>query len=490
MKKKRDTIQRKLMVVLMLTISVILILMAAAFFGYEVYAFRKSSVESLTSVGRIVAANSTAALAFDSPGNANEILNALKAEKHIQIASVYNSDSVLFAAYPSTVDSSKLPSKPGQIGFKFRKNSLAGFLPIQEGKNQLGVLFVLSDINAIYERMILYSIISAIFVFMALTIAYFLAQRLYGGITKPIFELTEAAKELAEAKDYTIRVKKYNDDELGVLTDAFNLMLMEIESFNSQLENKVTERTKELEIANNEMESFSYSISHDLRAPLRTVSGYMQMLNEDYVEQLDEEAKRIMNKVLVGAKKMGLLIDDILEFSRLGRKELNKWSFSMDELVKEVWDEQIKLFPNRKIDLDYQKLPDAFGDRAMLRQVWVNLISNALKYTKYRDKTVIVINGTVKNDQTIFSIKDNGAGFNMAYYEKVFGVFQRLHAEREFEGTGAGLAIVQRIVKKHGGEIWAEAEPDKGATFYFWIEAELDKSEDDTKDKLVITQHE
>lgn len=486
----KNTIQRKLMVVLMLTSSIILFLMAAAFFGYEVYAFRKSSIENITTVGQIVAANSTAALAFDSPEDAREILSALKAEKHIQAASIYNSDSLRFATYPSKGDSSKFPLRPGQMGFEFRNNSLAGFIPIQEGKNQLGTLFILSDINAIYERMVLYAIISIIFIFISLTIAYFLAQRLYGGITKPIFELTEAAKKLSEVKDYTVRVKKFNDDELGVLTDAFNLMLMEIESFNSQLEQKVAERTKELEIANKELESFSYSISHDLRAPLRTVSGFMQIFHEDYVGQMDEEAKKLMDKILIAAKKMGLLIDDILEFSRLGRKELNKWSFSMNELVKEVWDEQIKLASERKIDLNYNELPDTFGDRALIKQVWVNLISNAIKYTKYRDKATIEIKSIVKNDRSIYSIRDNGAGFNMAYYDKVFGVFQRLHSEKEFEGTGAGLAIVQRIIRKHGGEIWAEAEPDKGAIFYFEIDPNSDESPDNTNVETVITEYE
>lgn len=471
MEPGKKSIQRKLMAVMMLTSTIILFLTSTAFVIYEVIAFRQSSVDNLATLGRIIATNSTAALAFDSPDDATETLNALKAEPHIIAAGLYAKDSSLFAFYPDSVKTSLIPVVPGAEGFEFNATGLAGFVPIREGDIQLGTLFILSDLDAIYDRMILYIGIGVLFILLALIIAYFLSRRLYRGITKPIFELTVAARAISTRNDYSVRVKKYNEDELGILIDSFNLMLQKIESFNTQLEQKVAERTRELEIANKELESFSYSISHDLRAPLRSVNGFMQIFAEDYVGSLDDEAKRIMEKILVSAKKMGMLIDDILEFSRLGRKELDKRTFSMDDLFLEVWEEHIRLEGQRDIVLMHKPHGTAFGDRATLKQVWANLISNALKYSKYKPQAIIQTGVLEDREDPVYFIKDNGAGFSMKYYEKLFGVFQRLHSDLEFDGTGAGLAIVHRIIKKHGGRIWAESESQQGATFYFTLGA-------------------
>jgi len=473
MEISKNGIQRKLMAVMMLTTSIILFLTSSAFFIYEVITFRQSTVENLSTLGNIIAINSTAALAFDSPDDARETLAALRAEKHIIAACLFTADSILFATYPESPNN--LPKLPGPSGFEFGQQGLAGFLPVQQGNQKLGTLYILSDLAAIYERMILYAVIGLLFILIALLVAYFLARRLYKGITKPIFNLTAAARAISEQKDYSVRVHKYAEDELGILTDSFNLMLTEIESFNNQMEKKVEERTKELEIANKELESFSYSISHDLRAPLRTVNGFMRIFAEDYVDRLDGEAKRVMDKILISAKKMGYLIDDILEFSKLGRKELNKYTFSMHDLFQEVWLEQIRLENNRNIELICEPLPEVFGDRSTMKQVWVNLISNALKYSRYKEKTVVEVGSLVKDMSRVYFIKDNGAGFNMQYHDKLFGVFQRLHSEKEFDGTGAGLAIVHRIINKHDGSIWAMAEPNKGATFYFSIPIKNDQ---------------
>lgn len=458
---------------MMLTTSVILLLTSSAFFIYEVIIFKQTSVDNLTTIGKMIGSNSTAALAFDSQEDASDILQALRAEKHIVVACVFSQDSAVFATYPDSIANYLIPERPGTIGFNFDRDALKGFLPIQQGSQQLGTLYIHSDLSAIYNRMTSYIGIAFIFIIVALVIAYLLAQRLYLGITKPIFKLTVAARAISQEKDYSVRVDKFNDDELGILTESFNLMLTEIQSFNEVLENKVDERTRELELANKEMESFSYSISHDLRAPLRTAHGFMQIFAEDYVEQLDDEAKRIMDKVLLSTKKMTYLIDDILEFSKLGRQELDKSVLSMNDLIAEVWEEQMIGLVNRTIELQKKDLPDAFGDRKTLKQVWINLLSNAIKYTRQKDIGVIQVGSYVEQDINVYYIKDNGAGFSMDYYNKLFGVFQRLHSEREFEGTGAGLAITQRIVKKHGGNIWAHAKEGEGATFFFTLDGQI-----------------
>lgn len=239
-----------------------------------------------------------------------------------------------------------------------------------------------------------------------------------------------------------------------------------IRRLNETLELRVAERTVELEAANKELEAFSYSVSHDLRAPLRAIDGFSRIFVEDYEDKLDDEAKRLFDVIRKNAQNMGQLIDDLLEFSRLGRKHIEPTVIDMTQLAQEVCQQsELNLLPiqNLKINL----LPETKGDKSLLRQVFINLISNAVKYSRTTENAFIEIGGRNENDENIYYIQDNGVGFDMKYGSKLFGVFQRLHGADEFEGTGVGLAIVQRIVHRHGGRVWAEGEVNKGATFYF-----------------------
>lgn len=465
-----------------------------------------------------------------------------------------------------------------------------------------------------YERFRLYGSIALLVIVLSFLLSYLLSKRLQRGISKPILALTETAKAISNRGDYSVRATKLGEDELGVLTDAINQMLTQIEkqnreitSFNQNLEQKVKERTDELEnnikqlnesqeqlkrstdlffklfnhnpgaivisrledakiinvndaflsffgfinkdevigktakdlnivalpeqreelaqlikeksvvkdfeikastqqgkefwistsiliieienipclfsisvditnrketeeqvrAANKELEAFSYSVSHDLRAPLRSIHSYISILLEEYGGQFDEEAKRLINIVVNNSKKMGQLIDDLLAFSRLGRRELMKTMVSMDTLVAGIWEEQVDLQGRNNLKLVKSKLPDAKADSVTITQVWTNLISNALKYSRNCEYSVIEIGSFDKEGATVYYVRDNGAGFDMKYYDKLFGVFQRLHSAKEFDGTGVGLAIVQRIVSKHGGTVWAESKVKEGATFYF-----------------------
>lgn len=255
----------------------------------------------------------------------------------------------------------------------------------------------------------------------------------------------------------------------------------EIQEINKKLLEEINERKKHEEAIkqlnanlldiNNELESFSYSVSHDLRAPLRAVSGYSQILMEDYGTRLDEEAHRVIKTIIDNAARMGVLIDDLLEFSRLGRKELIKVPYSMHDGVTVVRHELMPAEGERNIEWRIGQLAPAMADSAAIKQVLTNLISNALKYTRHKPHAIIEMDSKTEAGKVIYIIKDNGAGFDMKYANKLFGVFQRLHPASEFEGTGVGLAIVQRIINKHGGEIWAEAVRDQGATFYFSLPA-------------------
>jgi len=234
----------------------------------------------------------------------------------------------------------------------------------------------------------------------------------------------------------------------------------------AELERRVAERTTQLEAANKELESFSYSVSHDLRSPLRAIDGFSRMLEEDYGGKLDDEGRRLFTVIRDNSRNMGQLIDDLLEFSRLGRKPLSVAAIDMKHMVEEVLKE-VQTASGRQPELVIGDLPLAHGDTTLVMQVWVNLLANAVKFSAKREQPVIEVSGYDDGAESVYCVKDNGAGFDMRYYDKLFGVFQRLHGAEEFPGTGVGLATVQRVVTRHGGRAWAEGKVDEGAAFYF-----------------------
>lgn len=234
-----------------------------------------------------------------------------------------------------------------------------------------------------------------------------------------------------------------------------------------QLNNDLEKQTEQLQAANKELEAFSYSVSHDLRAPLRAIDGYTRILVEDYEANLDAEGKRVCGVISGEAQRMGQLIDDLLAFSRLGRKEMYSSKIDMKALAVSVFNELIKEDERERIDFQIAKLPAVKGDASLMRQVWINLLANAIKFTSKKKQAIIEVGSQSSKDELIYYVHDSGAGFDKEYANKLFGVFQRLHSENEFDGTGVGLAIVQRIIRRHEGRVWAEGEVENGATFYF-----------------------
>jgi light-regulated signal transduction histidine kinase (bacteriophytochrome) len=266
-------------------------------------------------------------------------------------------------------------------------------------------------------------------------------------------------------------------ERLEALANTTSVAMENVEILRD-LENRIAQRTdqlrtanRELESANKELDAFASSVSHDLRAPLRAINGFATILLQDYASRLDSEGQAHLDRISGAARRMDLLIDDLLRFSRLGRQPFRSERFSTEGLVREVLGELAREYEGRRVDVSVSTLPEMVGDRSLIKQVFVNLLSNGFKFTRERALATIAVEAVVGESETTFSVRDNGAGFDMQHASKLFGTFQRLHSQDQFEGTGVGLSLAQRIVARHGGRIWAEAEVDKGATFFFTIPA-------------------
>lgn len=293
-------------------------------------------------------------------------------------------------------------------------------------------------------------------------------------ITMPVQRLVKGTQEISQGHlDY--RVGTGARDEIGQLSRAFDQMTESLKTTTvsrDEFEQRVVERTAQLEASNKELEAFSYSVSHDLRAPLRAMDGFSRILLEEYASELPDEAQRYLGLVRENAQQMGNLIDHLLTFSRLGRQQLKKQRVIPRDLIQNVVDELIAAQEEQDIAITIGELPPCWADPTLLRQVFANLLGNAVKFSKNRNPAKIEIGSQNDSGKRVYFVKDNGVGFDMQYSNKLFGVFQRLHRAEEYEGTGVGLATVQRIIHRHGGRIWVESEVDNGTTFFFTVEGE------------------
>jgi signal transduction histidine kinase len=302
-------------------------------------------------------------------------------------------------------------------------------------------------------------------------------------VTKPILDLNTSAKYIARGEwDKTVNIER--DDELGELAQSFNSMAAqlhrsfsemeelnaELRELNENLEHRVVERTAELKAANDELEAFSYSVSHDLRSPLRSIDGFSQILLKRYSDKLDDNGKNYLQRLVTNAARMGELINDLLALSQVNRSEVHRTQVDLSAIALEISENLNRLQPQRQVQWAIASGIIVNGDASLLRMVLENLLNNAWKFTSNQVNSRIEFNATLQeNGQIAYFVRDNGAGFNMTYVNKLFQAFQRLHSENQFPGTGIGLAIVQRIIHRHGGEVWAEGAVEDGATFYFTL---------------------
>jgi len=484
-------IKRKLTAIFLLISGLVLLLTSAAFVTYQVVAFRQTTLKNLSTLGRVIAANSTASLAFANEMDAREILSALRAEPHVVAAGLYDKDGRLFARYPPELPRDALPGAPERDGYRFELGYLIGLEPVAEvGNPRLGTLYLKSDMKAVSRALWLSAAIGAGVMTVSLLAAYFLAALLQGWISQPILALAETAGAVSTRQDYSVRAPKLGEDELGTLTDAFNQMLGRIEDQDRELrrhatdlEQRVEKRTHELQernealrrnaaellAANQELDAFAYSVSHDLRAPLRSIDGFSQVLLEDYAEQLDEAGRDSLRRVRAASQRMGTLIDDLLKLARVTRVEMRSELVDLSGMARDIAAELQRTDAGRQVEFVIAPGLNARADPPLLRVALENLLRNSWKYTAKQPRPRVEFGSIEANGGQAFLVRDNGAGFDMKYMDKLFGVFQRLHSAAEFEGTGVGLATVRRIITRHGGRIWAEGAVDQGATFYFTL---------------------
>jgi light-regulated signal transduction histidine kinase (bacteriophytochrome) len=355
----------------------------------------------------------------------------------------------------------------------------------------LGTLFVQSDLHEIDQTFRRFAAITGVVAIPALLIAILISLYPQRAISKPILNLAALAETVSEKGDYSVRAPPVpSASEIEQLVATFNQMLAEIQQQDANLnearatlEQRVADRTRELELrsqeleaqgrdldaANKELEAFSYSVSHDLRAPLRAIDGFSKALLDDYDKVLDERGMHFLARVRSGTQRMASLIDDLLKLSRVTRFVLERRDADVTAIAESTAAELTRRHPDRHVEWRIQSGMRAFADSHLLRIVLENLMGNAFKFSANVAHACIEIGRQTNDGEAVFYVRDNGAGFEMAYASKLFGAFQRLHSDSEFEGTGIGLATVQRIIHRHGGRIWAEAEQGKGARFYFTL---------------------
>lgn len=463
----RSSIRRKLMTMLLLTSGAAVTLTAVSYCAYEYFTFRRAIITQISLLGEVIGLNSTAALAFDNAEDAEEILSGLRADRHLTAAALYTPAGKLFARYPATLPFDRLPSMVLADGHRYTRAGLESFQPVLRDTTRLGTLYLQSDLGALYERMRLFLVVGITVVAASFGASYLLTRSLQQQISQPIVALHDTARAISERQDYSVRATIESDDEVGQLTSAFNHMLDQIQRLNVELEQRVAERTTELQVANQELEAFSSSVSHDLRAPLRHIGGFAAMLQTHASSALDDKGRRYLTVIQESVGRMGHLIDDLLDFSRHSRTELRRQAVVLDTLLEQIRQSVLPEQANRCVTWEVAPLPIVAGDEALLRQVFANILSNAVKYTRRREEARIEIGVHPSSaGEAVVFVRDNGAGFDMKYVDKLFGVFQRLHADDAFEGTGVGLATVRRIVQRHGGRVWAEAKVEAGATFF------------------------
>ncbi len=462
--------------------STVLLLAALGFFFYDLVTFRNNLIHNLDSDAEIVGDSSVSALLFNDPQSAENTLGGLRRSPDVLSAVLTANDGSVFARYgaPDRVGSGSHRLAPGEADRVWLSGThvfLAHRVIFQD--KPVGVVYISAVLEEVGHRARQYFLIACVIVLFCMGAAFFISSMSRRLVEQPIIALAETAVRVSRDQDYSVRARIHTDSrEIAILVDAFNTMLTQIEDARTHLEARVEQRTVELRAANRELEAFSYTVAHDLRNPLQAIGSIGYILGETCKTLNDPNVPLLLTQLNATTATMESLINSLLDFARASTEPVKSEPVDLTAIAREVAAELTASEPARAIQVSIAEAPKAIADAALMRVVLDNLLRNAWKYTSHHTQARIEFGAKASPSrgrdaaETIYFVRDDGAGFDPQKADQLFRPFQRLHGKNDFPGTGIGLATVGRILARHGGSIWAEGAVEKGATFYFAVKSE------------------
>ncbi|MFP5236827.1 MAG: sensor histidine kinase [Acidobacteriota bacterium] len=474
------SISGRLTALILLVSGTALLLAYLSFLAYDFYSLRRNLIESLQAEASIIGMNTESSLIFDDPDTAESTLGALRGAPAVLAAEIFTPDGKPFARYtrPGSPDRAITPKlADGAVSGSWMQDGtvLLGHAIVSSGK-PVGSVYMLAETRDVVHRTRQFGVLSAGILALCFGIALLATATMRGFIIRPLENLAAVARLVSRKKDYSVRAEiPQRRDEIAFLVRSFNEMLDEVEKSRTVLETKVAERTAELSAANRELEAFAYTVAHDLRGPLQEISNIGYLLQTVGAATQTPDQTIFLDKIVTATQKMSSLIDDLLNLSRATSMEIQRVPVNLSLLAKSYL-AKLSEGSARHFDFVVAEGCVALADEGLISVMLENLLRNAWKYTGQRDPARIEFGSRQQKGETIFFVRDNGAGFDPTYADRLFRPFQRLHSQAEFPGTGVGLATVQRILARHGGRVWATGRIDQGAEFCFTIPAENGKS--------------